>query len=140
MEKKTPAQVHQELEIPGRRVSSASMYSQVQIDIPLVTWYKDPGLRKLYLMMPILLLGSTINGYDGSLLNGLQTMGPWQDCKSSHYHPYCSLLKRQKILITLLDLGWAFSLPFRTLVVSVHCSSVSPGCTSQDFVPTDSLV
>lgn len=25
--------------------------------------------------------GSTINGYDGSLLNGLQTMTPWQDCE-----------------------------------------------------------
>lgn len=26
-------------------------------------------------------IGATINGYDGSLLNGLQTMAPWQDCK-----------------------------------------------------------
>ena len=46
-----------------------------------VVWYKDAGLRKLYLMMPILFLGATTNGYDGSLLNGLQTMNPWQDCK-----------------------------------------------------------
>ncbi|KAF2164406.1 hypothetical protein M409DRAFT_67913 [Zasmidium cellare ATCC 36951] len=46
--------------------------------VPPVTWYKDAGLRKLYLMMPILFLGATTNGYDGSLLNGLQTMDPWQ--------------------------------------------------------------
>ncbi|CRG92363.1 Lactose permease [Talaromyces islandicus] len=44
-----------------------------------VVWYKHPGLRRLYAMMPILFLGSTINGYDGSLLNGLQTMVPWEE-------------------------------------------------------------
>lgn len=51
------------------------------MEVPQVTWWKHRGLRKLYPMMPILFLGSTINGYDGSLLNGLQTMTPWQDCK-----------------------------------------------------------
>jgi hypothetical protein len=49
-----------------------------KFDIPEVTWWKEPGLRHLYLMMPILFLGSTINGYDGSLLNGLQTMEQWR--------------------------------------------------------------
>ena len=52
------------------------------LDVPEVTWYKDPGLRKLYAMMPIFMLGATLTGYDGSLLNGLQTMDPWQTCKS----------------------------------------------------------
>ena len=63
-------------EVDGRQHTGA-------LEIPSVTWYKDPGLRKLYIMMPILFLGSTTNGYDGSLLNGLQTLDPWQDCKSS---------------------------------------------------------
>lgn len=49
------------------------------LEIPPVTWYKDAGLRRLYIMMPILFLGATTNGYDGSLLNGLQTMTPWQE-------------------------------------------------------------
>ncbi|KAK5734463.1 hypothetical protein LTR17_008964 [Elasticomyces elasticus] len=49
-----------------------------QLVVPTVTWWKSPGLRTLYLMMPILFLGSTISGYDGSLLNGLQTMPAWQ--------------------------------------------------------------
>ncbi|KAL4964608.1 uncharacterized protein BDV14DRAFT_209220 [Aspergillus stella-maris] len=40
---------------------------------------KHSGLRRLYIMMPILFPGSTIDGYDGSLLNGLQTMPPWRD-------------------------------------------------------------
>jgi hypothetical protein len=43
-------------------------------------WYKQPELRTLYLMMPFLFLGSTTLGYDGSLLNGLQTMPAWKEC------------------------------------------------------------
>ena len=49
------------------------------LEIPPVTWWKSPGLRHLYIMIPILFLGSTINGYDGSLLNGLQTMPQWRE-------------------------------------------------------------
>lgn len=56
------------------------------LEVPEVTWYREPGLRRLYAMMPILFLGATINGYDGSLLNGLQTMEPWRSCK---YLPAC---------------------------------------------------
>ncbi|KAK5136540.1 hypothetical protein LTR08_002884 [Meristemomyces frigidus] len=62
-------------------MASSSQYEvgqQARIDIPTQAWYKNPGLRKLYLMMPILFMGSTVNGYDGSLLNGLQTSDSWQ--------------------------------------------------------------
>lgn len=55
------------------------------IEVPEVTWYKHAGLRRLYLMMPILMLCATINGYDGSLLNGLQTMDPWRDCEYQNW-------------------------------------------------------
>jgi hypothetical protein len=46
-----------------------------------VSWWKQRNLRKLYLMLPFLFLGSTTLGYDGSLLNGLQTMDSWQACE-----------------------------------------------------------
>jgi hypothetical protein len=49
-----------------------------------VPWWKQPYLRQLYFMMGFLFLGSTTLGYDGSLLNGLQTMTTWQDCM---HHP-----------------------------------------------------
>ncbi|RDW57480.1 MFS transporter-7 [Coleophoma cylindrospora] len=64
------------------KIHGTSVHSTVVVaglEVPVVTWYKHPGLRKLYLMMPILMLCATVNGYDGSLLNGLQTMTPWQD-------------------------------------------------------------
>ncbi|WKT43893.1 Sugar/inositol transporter [Fusarium oxysporum f. sp. vasinfectum] len=41
-------------------------------------FWKQTELRKLYLMMVFLFMGSTTLGYDSSLLNGLQTMGSWQ--------------------------------------------------------------
>ncbi|KAL1961699.1 hypothetical protein VTN77DRAFT_1303 [Rasamsonia byssochlamydoides] len=41
---------------------------------------------RLYLMMPILFLGATVNGYDSSLLNGLQTLQPWQEFVPASNH------------------------------------------------------
>lgn len=55
----------------------------LHLDVPRVTWYKHRGLRSLYLRMPILMLCATINGYDGSLLNGLQTIEEWRSCTSA---------------------------------------------------------
>lgn len=55
-------------------------------DIPMASelpWWKQTMLRRLYFWMPFLFLGSTTLGYDGSVLNGLQTMNSWQNCKSS---------------------------------------------------------
>ena len=46
-------------------------------------WYKQTQLRKLYLCLGFLFLASSTLGYDGSLLNGLQTMNSWQACKKS---------------------------------------------------------
>ncbi|KAL3476309.1 general substrate transporter [Aspergillus californicus] len=70
----------------GKELSAehAEFQSQASapFQIPKVTWWKHPGLRRLYVMMPILFLASTINGYDGSLLNGLQTMAPWRNYKN----------------------------------------------------------
>jgi hypothetical protein len=46
-------------------------------------WYKQTELRKLYICLGFLFLASSTLGYDGSLLNGLQTMNTWQMCKFS---------------------------------------------------------
>ncbi|CZR68908.1 related to hexose transporter protein [Phialocephala subalpina] len=53
-----------------------------------VPWWKQKYLRQLYLMMTFLFLGSTTLGYDGSVLNGLQTMTTFSNSnaqlRSSH--------------------------------------------------------
>lgn len=70
------------MQLAQEKAKPQSAFMEAELQIPKVTWYKDANLRKLYAMMPILFMGATTNGYDGSLLNGLQTMGPWQDRES----------------------------------------------------------
>lgn len=44
-----------------------------------VVWYKDPGLRKLYLVSCFgLMVASATTGYDGSLLNTVQQFESWE--------------------------------------------------------------
>ncbi|KAK3675863.1 hypothetical protein LTR78_004055 [Recurvomyces mirabilis] len=38
------------------------------------SWWKDPGRRKLNLLLVIALVSSATNGYDGSLMNGVQSI------------------------------------------------------------------
>ncbi|GEQ67192.1 hypothetical protein JCM33374_g856 [Metschnikowia sp. JCM 33374] len=42
-------------------------------------WYKVPHLRRLSWCIFILTLTATNNGYDGSMLNGLQALDIWQE-------------------------------------------------------------
>jgi hypothetical protein len=47
-------------------------------EFPRVSWWRDAGLRKLYFYMLIPLMTSMVNGYDGSMMNALQTSTQWQ--------------------------------------------------------------
>jgi MFS family permease len=46
---------------------------------PRIPWWKRPNLRKLYFYIVILILTNTANGFDGSMMNGLQSLSYWQD-------------------------------------------------------------
>ena len=44
-------------------------------------WYQKPNLRTLYIFLVPAVLGVEMtSGYDGSILNGLQAVGPWLSC------------------------------------------------------------
>jgi MFS family permease len=47
-------------------------------EFPEVTWYKDPGLRKNYICLMFVVITAATNGYDGSIVNGLQTLPQWE--------------------------------------------------------------
>lgn len=71
------------VELPVLDRSNLNLYTEEHVgglEVPKVTWWKHKGLRRLYLMIPVLFLSATTNGYDSSLLNGLQTLAPWQEC------------------------------------------------------------
>lgn len=44
-----------------------------------VKWWKLPKLRLLYFYIVILILTNTANGFDGSMMNGLQSLSYWQE-------------------------------------------------------------
>lgn len=47
-----------------------------------VWWFQDAGLRKLYFLILVAVLSSATNGYDGSMMNGLQALTYWKTCES----------------------------------------------------------
>lgn len=68
----------------SKKTSTVAFQDEAITSLPMATevpWWKQPLLRRLYFMMTFLFLGSTTLGYDGSVLNGLQTMTSWQDCE-----------------------------------------------------------
>ncbi|KAL2833789.1 general substrate transporter [Aspergillus cavernicola] len=72
---------------------------------PRVTWWKNPGMRRTYICLMFVILTSATNGYDGSMMNGLQTLEPWQEYFN---HPKGSLLG---ILNAIMSLGSLVALP-----------------------------
>ncbi|RFU25482.1 hypothetical protein B7463_g10852, partial [Scytalidium lignicola] len=48
-------------------------------EFPKVTWYKQKGMRGLYVCLMFVVLTSATNGYDGSMMNGLQSLPQWRD-------------------------------------------------------------
>lgn len=56
-------------------------------EFPAVTWYKDPALRRTYICLMFVVLTSATNGYDGSMINGLQSLTYWQDCEYTSKEP-----------------------------------------------------
>ncbi|KAH8649241.1 general substrate transporter [Xylariales sp. PMI_506] len=101
-------------------------------------WYKQRKLRELYMLMPFLFLGSTTLGYDGSLLNGLQTMSSWQDYFDS---PTGS---RLGIFGAMPGFGGLFVLLFapyiadglgRRIGTAIGCVCILLGALLQTFAP-----
>ncbi|KAL2834766.1 general substrate transporter [Aspergillus pseudoustus] len=56
---------------------------------PRVSWFKDPNIRLLNFYIFCLITTNIANGFDGSMMNGLQSLVYWQDYFN---HPSGSLL------------------------------------------------
>lgn len=52
------------------------------LQLDTTPWYQKSNLRNLYLcLVPAALGVEMTSGYDGSILNGLQAVGPWLECE-----------------------------------------------------------
>jgi hypothetical protein len=46
---------------------------------PKVQWWRMKGMRTVYLTLWAAMLTSATNGYDGSLMNGLESIQAWNE-------------------------------------------------------------
>lgn len=76
---------------------------------PRITWYKDTNLRRLYMYIVVLILTNTANGFDGSMMNGLQALSYWQEYFHHPKGPTLGLFNASMSLGSLIGL---FFIPF----------------------------
>ncbi|KAH0846416.1 hypothetical protein AYO21_07147 [Fonsecaea monophora] len=74
-------------------------------EFPEVKWWKHKSLIHLHFLCAILLLSSATNGYDGSMMNGLQTLSYWQN---TFHRPSASTLG---LLNAIFSVGQVVGLP-----------------------------
>ncbi|KAH6679996.1 general substrate transporter [Plectosphaerella plurivora] len=74
------------------------------------SWWRVPHLVKLNLLLLIPFFASYIGGFDGSMLNGIQTVQHWQD---DFNHPSGSLLG---LLVNMQVIGGVVSLPLAPFI------------------------
>jgi hypothetical protein len=46
---------------------------------PVDAWYKHACLRELYFLISVVWLSSATGGFDGSMMNGLQSLNYWEN-------------------------------------------------------------
>jgi MFS family permease len=74
-----------------------------------VPWWKRKNMRTLYIYIVILILTNTANGFDGSMMNGLQTLSYWQEYFD---HPHGALLGLFNASMSLGSLIGLFIVPY----------------------------
>ncbi|TVY23076.1 Lactose permease [Lachnellula hyalina] len=77
-------------------------------EFPRVTWYKDPGMRSLYVALMFAVLTSATNGYDGSMMNGLQALDEWKKCAKAFHNPDAAT---RGLLNAIMSVGSIVALP-----------------------------
>ncbi|KAF4450201.1 hypothetical protein F53441_6635 [Fusarium austroafricanum] len=89
-----------------------------------VPWWKRKNMRILYFYIVILILTNTANGFDGSMMNGLQTLSYWQEYFN---HPRGSILGLFNASMSLGSLIGLFVVPYlvdwagRKIGVQIGC-------------------
>ncbi|KKK26625.1 hexose transporter protein, partial [Aspergillus rambellii] len=72
---------------------------------PKVKWWKMKGMRFVYLTLWAAMITSATNGYDGSLMNGLEALTAWNE---SYNNPHGGTLG---LLAAAMSIGSMLSIP-----------------------------
>ncbi|KAJ5772002.1 hexose transporter protein [Penicillium odoratum] len=91
---------------------------------PKVTWWKMKGMRFVYLTLWAAMITSATNGYDGSLMNGLEAMATWNE---SYNYPHGATLG---LLAASMAIGSMLSIPVVPYVADMagRRAGVVTGC------------
>ncbi|CDZ97687.1 hexose transporter [Phaffia rhodozyma] len=73
-------------------------------------WYRHPGIRAISLLLFVALITSSTNGYDGSMMNGLQVLTNWKD---KFHNPQGGTLG---LLNAIQNIGTIVGVPFAPMV------------------------
>jgi hypothetical protein len=71
-------QVSSESQLEARPPHKGHLVFAGQV-FPRAKWYRRANLRKVYIYTIVLILTNTANGFDGSMMNGLQTLKYWRE-------------------------------------------------------------
>ncbi|TVY73599.1 Lactose permease [Lachnellula suecica] len=82
-------------------------------EFPRITWYKEPGMRGLYIALMFAVLTSATNGYDGSMMNGLQALDEW---KLSFNNPDSAT---RGLLNAIMSVGSIVALPITPYIADI---------------------
>lgn len=72
---------------------------------PRVTWWNMKGMRGTYMTLWAALITSATNGYDGSLMNGLEAMDSWV---KTYNNPDAAILG---LLVSIMYIGGVLAIP-----------------------------
>ncbi|KAK4214672.1 hexose transporter protein [Rhypophila decipiens] len=94
-------------------------------DWPKVTWWKQRNMRTLYLTLWAALLTSATNGYDGSLMNGLESITAWNE---NFNHPSGQILG---LIAASMSIGSLLAIPIVPYTADLlgRRTGVVIGCT-----------
>ncbi|KAJ5261419.1 hypothetical protein N7478_012014 [Penicillium angulare] len=81
---------------------------------PKVTWWKMKGMRFVYLTLWAAMITSATNGYDGSLMNGLESIESWNE---SYNYPQKATLG---LLAASMSIGSMLSIPVVPYVADIY--------------------
>ncbi|KAJ5198249.1 hexose transporter protein [Penicillium cinerascens] len=81
---------------------------------PKVTWWRMKGMRFVYLTLWAAMITSATNGYDGSLMNGLEAMSSWN---RSYNNPSGGTLG---LLAAAMSIGSMLSIPVVPYVADIY--------------------
>ncbi|KAL4878232.1 general substrate transporter [Aspergillus karnatakaensis] len=115
---------------------------QLAAVLPDYTWWKSPQLRRLNFCLLSLIFFSSSNGYDGSLVNGLQSLDSWMDFMnqpSGTWLGFINAIYAVGALVSIALAGWCSNRFGRKACVWIGIVLVLAGSILGAAAPNDTV-